>query len=186
MFASFVGEQTTRRIFVVPVRANLTGDSGLDLSDLVESLFRIKANLALEAKLKELTKQGSENLVSLLTTMKESVAPKELEQLHEVIAADKELLALTEDAWLEKLNIENPILLFSAEADTIDGTIGQLLLASMALDFGSAAFAQFKGVITASTNLDFLVAFENAFGVSFEEWLKSSAIPDLLKALTAK
>jgi len=184
-FEAFAGELTTRRVFVIPHVATTPGSSDIDMSDLAGSISRAKANLALETKLKELAKQGTENLVSLLSIIQESFAPQEIEQLHQVIAAEKELLALTEDAWLAKLNIENPMLLFSSASDTIDAVIGQLLIATMAKDFEPVAFAQFKEIISASSDVDFLTAFEKAFGVSFEEWLKSNAIPDLLKALRA-
>ena len=183
-FAAFAGELTTRRVFVIPHVATTPGSSDIDVSDLTELINRAKANLALETKLIELAKQGSENLVSLLTTMEESFAPQDLAQLHEVIASDKELSALTEDGWLEKLNIDNPLVLFAAAADTTDGAIGQLLISSMAKDFDATAFAQFKELISGSNNADFLAIFEKTFGISFEEWLKSNAIPDLLKALT--
>jgi hypothetical protein len=185
VFADFVGEETTQIIFVVPYVATKPGDSEIDLSDLADSLIRAKANLALEAKLKELAKEGSENLASLLTTMKESFAPEELEQLHEVIAADKKYSTLTKDGWLEKLNIDNPMVLFAASADTSDGAIGELLILSMAKDFNQAAFAQFKELISGSDDTDFLVVFEKSFGITFEEWLKSKLIPDLLRALSA-
>lgn len=128
---------------------------------------------------------GRENLTKILESVLSPEKPIEAPKLIESIKSDEKIATLTKDGWLEKLNKDNPLVLFAAAADTSDGAIGQLLISSMAKDFDAAAFAQFKELISGGNNVDFLAIFEKTFGVSFEEWLKSNAIPDLLKALTS-